>query len=83
VQKEERAMDWPGSMNLSYSDIQARRVLLKAAGHAVARLFSGFLRSKKGQQKIADLDIVVVRKAIEPKIALDRSKLRVSNPMGQ
>ncbi|HYT57362.1 MAG TPA: hypothetical protein VEQ38_21875 [Verrucomicrobiae bacterium] len=42
--------------------------------------FSGFLVSKEGQQKIADLDNVVVRKDVEPKIALDRSKLRVIDP---
>jgi hypothetical protein len=44
-----------------------------------AALF-GFLVSKAGQQKIADLDNVVVRKDVEPKIALDRSKLRVIDP---
>jgi hypothetical protein len=41
---------------------------------------SGFLVSKEGQQKIADLDNVVVRKDVEPKIAVDRSKLRVIDP---
>jgi hypothetical protein len=41
---------------------------------------SGFLVSKEWQQKIADLSNVVVRKDVEPKIAVDRSKLRVINP---
>jgi hypothetical protein len=44
------------------------------------RLFSGFLVSREGQRKIADLDNVVVRKDVEPKIAVDRSKLRVIDP---
>jgi hypothetical protein len=35
---------------------------------------------KDGQEKIADLDSVVVRKDGGPKIALDRSKLRVIDP---
>src|SRR6266545_7104898 len=42
--------------------------------------FSGFLVSKEGQQKIADLDNVVVRKDVEPKIALDRSNYASSIP---
>jgi ABC-type Fe3+ transport system substrate-binding protein len=58
---------------------QATVVLSKARRPSAARLFSGFLVSKEGQQKIADLDNVV-RKDVEPKIAVDRSKLRVINP---
>jgi hypothetical protein len=64
----------------SYGDIQATGVLSKTRRPSAARLFSGFLVSKEGQQKIADLDNVVVRKDVEPKIALDRSKLRVIDP---
>jgi hypothetical protein len=41
---------------------------------------SGFMVSKAGQQKIADLSNVVVHKDVEPKIAVDRSKLRVIDP---
>jgi ABC-type Fe3+ transport system substrate-binding protein len=52
----------------------------KARRPNAARLFSGFLVSREGQQKIADLDNVVVRKDVEPKIAVDRSKLRVIDP---
>ena len=60
--------------------VQATEVLSKARRPNGARLFSGFLVSKEGQQKIADLDNVVVRKDVEPKIAVDRSKLRVIDP---
>jgi ABC-type Fe3+ transport system substrate-binding protein len=62
--------------------VQATGVLSTARRPNAARLFSGFLVSKEGQQKIADLDNVVVRKDVEPKIALDHSKLRVIDPAG-
>jgi hypothetical protein len=41
---------------------------------------SGFLVSKEGQQKIADLSNVVCAKTSSVKIAVDRSKLRVIDP---
>jgi hypothetical protein len=59
-----------------------RHLLLVApdpVAHRVA-LCSSFLVSKEGQQKIADLSNIVVRKDVEPQIALARSKLRVIDP---
>jgi iron(III) transport system substrate-binding protein len=80
VKKRGAPVDWARLDEPSYGDIQATGVLSKARRPNAARLFSGFLVSKEGQQKIADLDNVVVRKDVEPKIALDRSKLRVIDP---
>jgi iron(III) transport system substrate-binding protein len=80
VKKRGAPVDWARLDEPSYGDIQATGVLTKARRPNAARLFSGFLVSKEGQQKIADLDNVVVRKDVEPKIALDRSKLRVIDP---
>ena len=73
-------VDWARLEEPSYGDIQATGVLIKARRPNAARLFSNFLVSKEGQQKLADLNNVVVRKDVEPKIALDRSKLRVIDP---
>jgi len=80
VKKRGAPVDWARLDEPSYGDIQATGVLTKARRPNAARLFSGFLVSKEGQQKIADLDNVVVRKDVEPKITLDRSKLRVIDP---
>jgi iron(III) transport system substrate-binding protein len=80
VKKRGAPVDWARLDEPSYGDIQATGVLTKARRPNAARLFSAFLVSKEGQQKIADLDNVVVRKDVEPKIALDRSKLRVIDP---
>ena len=81
VKKRGAPVDWARLDEPSYGDIQATGVLAKARRPNAARLFSGFLVSKEGQQKIADLNNVVVRKDVEPKIALDRSKLRVIDPV--
>jgi iron(III) transport system substrate-binding protein len=81
VKKRGAPVDWARLDEPSYGDIQATGVLAKARRPNAARLFSSFLVSKEGQQKIADLDNVVVRKDVEPKIALDRSKLRVIDPV--
>jgi len=80
IKKRGAPVDWARLDEPSYGDIQATGVLSKARRPNAARLFSGFLVSKEGQQKIADLDNVVVRKDVELKIALDRSKLRVIDP---
>jgi ABC-type Fe3+ transport system substrate-binding protein len=79
VKKRGAPVDWARLDEPSYGDIQATGVLSKARRPNATQLFSGFLVSKGGQQ-IADLDNVVVRKDIEPKIAVDRSKLRVIDP---
>ena len=73
-------VDWARLDEPSYGDIHATGVLSKARRPNAARLFSNFLVSKEGQQKLAELNNVVVRKDVEPKIALDRSKLRVIDP---
>ena len=73
-------VDWARLDEPSYGDIQATGVLTKARRPNAARLFSNYLVSKEGQQKLAELSNVVVRKDVEPKIALDRSKLRVIDP---
>jgi iron(III) transport system substrate-binding protein len=80
VKKRGAPVDWARLDEPSYGDIQATGVLSKARRPSAARLFSSFLVSKEGQQKIADLDNVVVRKDVEPKIAVDRSKLHVIDP---
>jgi iron(III) transport system substrate-binding protein len=81
VKRRGAPVDWARLDEPSYGDIQATGVLAKARRPNAARLFSTFLVSKEGQQKIADLSNVVVRKDVEPKIALDRSKLRVIDPV--
>ena len=81
IKKRGAPVDWARLDEPSYGDIQATGVLAKARRPNAARLFSSFLVSKEGQQKIAELDNVVVRKDVEPKIAVDRSKLRVIDPV--
>jgi iron(III) transport system substrate-binding protein len=80
VRRKGAPVDWARLDEPSYGDIQATGVLVKARRPNAARLFANFLVSKEGQQKLADLDNVVVRKDVEPKIAVDRSKLRVIDP---
>ena len=80
VKKRGAPVDWARLDEPSYGDIQATGVLGKARRPNAARLFSNYLVSKEGQQKLAELNNVVVRKDVEPKIALDRSKLRVIDP---
>jgi len=81
VKKRGAPVDWARLEEPSYGDIQATAVLAKARRPNAARLFSTFLVSKEGQQKIADLNNVVVRKDVELKIALDPAKLRVIDPV--
>jgi len=81
VKKRGAPVDWARLDEPSYGDIQATGVLAKALRPNAARLFSSFLVSKEGQTKIAELNNVVVRKDVEPKIAVDRSKLRVIDPV--
>jgi len=81
IKRRGAPVDWARLDEPSYGDIQATGVLAKARRPNAARLFSTFLVSKEGQQKIADLSNVVVRKDVEPKIAVDRSKLRVIDPV--
>ncbi len=80
VKKKGAPVDWARLDEPSYGDIQATGVLAKAQHPNAARLFANFLVSKEGQTKIAELNNVVVRKDVPPKIAVDRSKLRVIDP---
>jgi ABC-type Fe3+ transport system substrate-binding protein len=74
-------VDWARLDEPSYGDIQATGVLAKAKHPNAGRLFASFLVSKEGQAKISELNNVVTRKDVEPKIAVDRSKLRVIDPV--
>jgi len=80
VKKRGAPVDWARLEEPSYGDIQATGVLTKAKRPNAARLFASFLVSKEGQSKISELNNVVTRKDVEPKIAVDRSKLRVIDP---
>src|SRR5262249_38154786 len=73
-------VDWARLEDPSYGDIQATAVLSKSRRPNATPLVSNVLVSKEGQQKIADLNNVVVRKDVEPRIALDRFKDRVIDP---
>jgi iron(III) transport system substrate-binding protein len=81
VKKKGAPVDWARLDEPSYGDIQATGVLAKAKHPNAGRLFASFLVSKEGQAKISELNNVVTRKDVEPKIAVDRSKLRVIDPV--
>jgi ABC-type Fe3+ transport system substrate-binding protein len=80
VKKKGAPVDWARLDEPSYGDIQATGVLAKARHPNAARLFANFLVSKEGQAKLSELNNVVVRKDVAPKIAVDRSTLRVIDP---
>jgi iron(III) transport system substrate-binding protein len=81
VKKRGAPVDWARLDEPSYGDIQATGVLANAKHPNAARLFASFLVSKEGQAKLSELNNVVVRKDVTPKIAVDRSKLRVIDPV--
>jgi iron(III) transport system substrate-binding protein len=81
VKKKGAPVDWARLDEPSYGDIQATGVMANAPHPNAARLFASFLVSKEGQTKISELNNVVVRKDVQPKIAVDRSKLRVIDPV--
>jgi iron(III) transport system substrate-binding protein len=80
VKRKGAPVDWARLEEPSYGDIQGTGVMAKARNPNAARLFASFLVSKEGQTKISDLSNVVTRKDVQPKIAIDRSKLRVIDP---
>jgi hypothetical protein len=61
----------------SKSDIRAIGVLSNAKRPNDSRLFANFRLLKKGQTKLTDLINTSIRKDVQPKIAVDLSKLRV------
>jgi len=73
-------VDWARLEDPSYGDIQAIGVLANAKHPNASRLFAKFLLSKEGQTKLSDLMNTPIRKDVQPKIAVDRSKLRVIPP---
>lgn len=80
VKKKGAPVDWARLEDPSYGDIQAIGVLANAKHPNAARLFANFLLSKEGQTKLSDLMNTPIRKDVQPKIAVDRSKLRVIPP---
>jgi len=80
VKKKGAPVDWARLDDPSYGDIQAIGVLANAKHPNASRLFANFLLSKEGQTKLSDLMNTPIRKDVQPKIDVDRSKLRVIPP---
>ena len=80
VKEKGAPVDWARLEDPSYGDVSAIGVLAKAKHPNASRLFEQFLLSKEGQTELSDQMNSPVRKDVESKIAVDRSKLRVIPP---
>lgn len=73
-------VDWARLEDPMYADLHPVAVMAKAPRPNAARLFADFVTSKEGQLMIKKQGRVTARRDVEPKIAINRSKLRIVDP---
>jgi iron(III) transport system substrate-binding protein len=80
VKESGSPVDWARIDEPLYAESHPVAVMAKARHPNAARLLAEFAISKNGQQLIADLGKVPGRSDIQPKIGVDRAKLRMISP---
>lgn len=80
VKQKGGPVDWARVKEPLYADLHPVGVMAKAPHSNAAQLFVQFAISKEGQTIIRDLGRIPARGDVEPKIAVDRSKLRIVDP---
>jgi iron(III) transport system substrate-binding protein len=80
VKEKGGPVDWARLEDPAYADLHPAAVMAKAPHPNAARLFIEFALSREGQTLIKDRGRIPARKDVQPKIAIDRSKLRIIAP---
>jgi len=80
VKQKGGPVDWARVEEPLYADLHPVGVMAHAPHPNAAQLFVQFAISKEGQTIIRDLGRIPARSDVEPKIAVDRSKLRIIDP---
>lgn len=80
VKQKGGPVDWAKVEDPLYADLHPVAVMEHASHPNAARLFVEFVISKEGQTVIRNLGRIPARKDVEPKIAIDRSKIRIIEP---
>lgn len=80
VKEKGGPVDWARLEEPAYADLHPAAVMANAPHPNAARLLLEFVISKEGQTLIRNLGRVPSRSDVEPKIAINRSKLRIIDP---
>jgi iron(III) transport system substrate-binding protein len=80
VKQKGGPVDWARVEEPLYADLHPVSVMEHASHPNAARLFVQFVISKEGQTVIRNLGRIPARKDVEPKIAIDRSQIRIIEP---
>ena len=80
VKQKGGPVDWARVEEPLYADLHPVGVLANAPHPHAAQLFVQFAISKEGQTIIRNLGRIPARSDVEPKIAVDRSQLRIIDP---
>lgn len=80
VKKKGAPVDWARLEDPLYADLHPAAVMKQAPHPNAARLFVEFVISKEGQTLIRNRGRIPARSDVQPKIDIDRSKLRIISP---
>jgi iron(III) transport system substrate-binding protein len=80
VKESGSPVDWARVEEPLYAESHPITIMAKAPHPNAARLLAEFAMSKEGQQLISKLGKVPGRSDVQPKIGVDRSKLRMISP---